>query len=48
MANVAHRWKGTGDKWFDPRNASLDWRSSYPERVPLLGDYNRLKASDPS
>ena len=39
-------WHGAGDKWFDPRNASLDWRPLYPERVPLLGEYNSQGVMD--
>lgn len=33
-------WKGPGNKWMQPWNQSVDWRPLYPERVPLLGDYN--------
>lgn len=41
-------WKGQGDKWLDPRNASVDWRPLYPQRVPLLPDgmYNTQPGMD--
>ena len=39
-------WTGAGDKWLEPWNASVDWRSLYPERVPLLGEYNSQATMD--
>ena len=39
-------WRGVGDKWFDPRNASFDWRPAYPQRAPLLGQYNTQATMD--
>lgn len=39
-------WQGSGDKWFEPWNATVDWRPLYPGRVPLLGDYNTQRAMD--
>ena len=32
-------WRGAGDKWFEPWNASTDWRPLFPGRVPLDGMY---------
>jgi hypothetical protein len=46
MGYFAGWWQGVGDKWFDPRNASVDWRPLYPGRVPLLGDYNLQATMD--
>ena len=31
-------WKPLPNKWQDRRGE--DWRSRFPERVPLLGEYN--------
>lgn len=39
-------WKGAGDKWYEPWNASVDWRPLYKERVPLLGAYNSQETMD--
>jgi hypothetical protein len=39
-------WRGEGDKWFEPWNATVDWRPKYPERVPLLGQYNSQSTMD--
>ena len=32
-------WRGAGDKWYEPWNASTDWRPLFPGRVPLGGMY---------
>ena len=37
-------WKGAGDKWFNSNGT--DWRPLYPERVPLLGEYNTQATMD--
>ena len=39
-------WQGPGDKWYSPSNASHDWRPDFPDRVPLLGDYNTQSTMD--
>ena len=39
-------WHGQGEKWLDPANTSLDWRPLYPERVPLLGEFNSQATMD--
>ena len=31
-------WKPQPNKWQDPRGE--DWRARFPERIPLLGEYN--------
>ena len=37
-------WEDTPNKWMD--NAGKDWRTRFPERVPLLGEYNTQDTMD--
>jgi len=32
-------WRGPGDKYHEPWNTSVDWRSKFPGRIPLDGLY---------
>lgn len=33
-------WQPLPNKWHEPWNQSVDWRTLYPERIPLTGNYN--------
>lgn len=37
-------WEETPNKWMDPNGK--DWRARYPERAPLLGEYNTQDTMD--
>eukprot|EP01083_Nonionella_stella_P244549 851003_1 len=39
-------WKPLPNKWHEPWNQSVDWRPLYPQRIPLIGNYNTQATTD--